>query len=133
MRLVDDTAARSDRCLEPRLNVLARDRHVDVHRVTQWFGLVELLHPDRRSVSKRIDRIVVGHRGVAEDGAPKPDVNCIAFCRYRDLHFLDGRTIGDCTVFPRNYRNGPRELDVPWFQIPNVTAQPDGHATVGEG
>jgi hypothetical protein len=49
-RLVDDTAARSDRCLEPRLDVLARDRHVDVRRVAQWLGLFEFLHPDRRSV-----------------------------------------------------------------------------------
>ena len=102
MRLVDDTAARSDRCLEPRLDVLTRDRHVDVHRVAQWFGLVELLHPDRRSVSKGVDRIVVGHRDVAEDGAPKTDVNRIALRRDGELHFLDGRTIGDRTVFPRN-------------------------------
>ena len=115
MRFVDDTAARSDRRLKPRLNVLARNRHVDVHHVSQWLGLVELLHPDRRSVSKGVDRIVVGHRTVAEDGAPKTDVNCIAFCRYGDLHFLDGRTVWDRTVFPRNCRNGPRELDVPWF------------------
>ena len=66
--------------------------------------LVELLHPDRRSVSKGIDRIVVGHRGVAEDGAPKTDVNHTAFRRDGDLHFLDGRTIGDRAVFARNGR-----------------------------
>jgi hypothetical protein len=38
-----------------------------VHRVAQWLGLVE-----RRSVSKGVDRIVVGHPSVAEDGAPPP-------------------------------------------------------------
>src|SRR5688572_15722994 len=84
MRLVDDTAARSDGCLEPRLDVLSRDRYVDVHRVPQWLGLVELLHPDRRPVSKGIDRIVGGHQNVAEDGAPKTDVNRIAFRRDGD-------------------------------------------------
>jgi hypothetical protein len=61
MRLVDYTATHSDRRLEPRLDALTRDRHVDVHRVAQWFGPVEILRPDRRSVSKGIDRIVVGH------------------------------------------------------------------------
>jgi hypothetical protein len=132
MRLVDDTAARSNRRLETRLDALTRDRYVDVHRVAQWFGLVELLHPDRRSVSKGVPRIVVGHRGVAEDGASKTDVNRIAFRRDGHLHFLDGRTIGDRTVLPRNCRNGARELDVPWFQIPDVAAQPDGHASICE-
>src|SRR5215469_2445540 len=104
MRLVDDTAARSDRRLETRLDALSPDRHVDVHRVAQWLGLVELLHPDRRSVSKGVDRIVVGYRDVAEDGAPKTDVNRIALRRNGELHFLGGRTIRDRAVFPRNCR-----------------------------
>src|SRR5262249_15219504 len=74
MRLVDDAAARSDRRLETRLDALTRNRHVDVHRVAQCLSLVELLHPDRRSVSQGVHRIVVGHWSVAEDGAPKTDV-----------------------------------------------------------
>ena len=33
--LGDDAAARSDGCLEPRLDVLSRYRHIDMHRVLQ--------------------------------------------------------------------------------------------------
>jgi hypothetical protein len=132
MRLVDDTAARSDRRLETRLDALTRDRHVDVHRMAQWLGLVELLHPDCRSVSKGVDRIVFRHRDVTEDRAPKTDVNHIAFRRDGHLHFLYGRTIRDRTLLPRSCRNGARELDVPWFEIPDVTTQPDGHTSICE-
>ena len=71
MRLVHHAATRRKRRLEPRLDMLACDRHVDVHRVSQRLGLIELLHPHRRSVSERIDGIVVGHRGVAECSAQK--------------------------------------------------------------
>lgn len=102
MRRIHDTAACSDRCLEPRRHVLTRQRHVYVHGVTQRLVLVELLHPDRRSVSEWVDRVVVGHREVAEDGTPESDVTCIRLRRHGELHFLDGPTIGDRTVFPRN-------------------------------
>ena len=118
MRLVDDTAACGDRCLEPRLDVLARDRHVDVHRVPQRLGLVEFLHPDGRSVSKGVDRIIVGQRRiivgqrhVAEHGAPEADVNGIALGRDRELDFLDRRTIGHRAVRPRHCRHGPAATD----------------------
>ena len=99
MRLVHDTAARRDRCLEARLDVLTCDGYVDVHCVAQRLGLVEFLHPHGRAVPKRIDRVVFRHRRVAEDGAPKADVYRIALCRNGELHFLGGRTIGDRTVF----------------------------------
>ena len=132
MRFIDDTAARSNRRIEPRLDVLARDRDVDVHRVTQGLGLIELLHPDRRSMPHRVDSIVVGHRSVTEDGAPETDVNRIAFRCYGELYFLHGRTIRDCTAFTRNCRNGPRELDMPWFQTPDVAAQPNGYVSICE-
>ena len=60
---VDDAPTGGDRCREPRLGLLARDRDVDVHRVSQGLGGVDLLHPDRRPVAKGIDGVVIGHLG----------------------------------------------------------------------
>ena len=116
---------------EARRDVLARDRHVEMHRVPQRLGLVELLHPDRRSVSEGIHRIVVSHRRVAEHSAPEADVNRIALRRDRELHLLDGRTIRGRTVRARDCRHGPRELDVSRLELPEVATQPDGEAGIG--
>ena len=91
MGLVNDAAARSECRLEARRDVLARDRDIEMHRVPQWLGLVELLHPDRRSVSKGVHRIIISYRHVPEHGAPEVEVNRIALRRDRELHLLDGR------------------------------------------
>ena len=105
MGLVNDAAARSE-----------SDRDIEMHRVPQRLGLVELLHPDRRSVSKGVHRIIVSHRHVPDHGAPEAEVNRIALRRDRELHLLDGRTIRSCTVRPRDGRHGPCELDVSWLE-----------------
>ena len=44
-------------------------------RVPQRLGRVEILHPDRRAVTERIDCVVVVHRGVPEDGTPEADID----------------------------------------------------------
>ena len=72
LRLVNDAAARSECRLEARRDVLARDLYVEMHRVPQRLGLVELLHPDRRSLSKGVHRIIVSHRHLPEHRAPEP-------------------------------------------------------------
>jgi len=33
------------------LHVIAGDRHIDMHGVPQWLGLVQILQPDRRTVT----------------------------------------------------------------------------------
>ncbi len=81
VRIVDDSTARSDRCLEPCLDVLTCDRHVDVHRVPQRLGLIEFLHSDRPSVTKGVDRIVSSRRLIAAHSAPEADVNRFALRR----------------------------------------------------
>jgi hypothetical protein len=62
----------------------ARDGYVDMHGVPQRLGFVDLPHPDRRSVSQRVDRIVVRHRSIAEYGAPKAYVDRVALGRDRE-------------------------------------------------
>ena len=111
--VVDDVSTRRERGFKSRLNVLMRDRHVDVHRMSQCLGLIDLLHPDRRSVAKRIDCIVVGHWGVTEHSAPEVDINHVLLRRDCELHFLDGGSIRDCSVLPRNRRNGVQAERVP--------------------
>lgn len=110
LRLVDDAPARGERRREPRLDVLARDRHIDVHRVPQWLGLIELLHPDCRSVAERIDRIIVGHGVIAEHSAPEADVHRLGLRGDRELYLLDGRAIGEGAVRSCDRRDRPRQL-----------------------
>ena len=92
---LDDPAARRQCCFEPHPDLLPCDRHIDVHRVPQRLGLVELLHPDRRSVSERIDGVVVGHGLVAERGAPEADVDRGGLGGDRKLDLLYGGAVGD--------------------------------------
>ena len=60
--LVDDAAAGRQGRGQAVLGLLAGDGDVDVHRVSQRLGGVEVLHPDRRSVAERVDGVVVGQR-----------------------------------------------------------------------
>jgi hypothetical protein len=128
--IVDDASARSECGFKSRLDVLMRDGHVNVHRMSQCLDFIDLLHPDRRSVAKRIDCIVVGHWGVTEHSAPEVDVNHFLLRRDRELHFLDGRSIRDCSTLPRNRRNSACKLNVFRFELPDVTAQTDCKAVV---
>ena len=93
MRRVDDTTSCSERGIEPSRHLFTGNRHVDVHGVAEGLLLVELLHPDGGSVSKRIDRIVIRHGHITEDRTPKTNVDCIALGGDRELHFLDGSTL----------------------------------------
>ena len=79
---------------------------------------------------KRIDCIVVCHGGVTERSAPEVDVNRVVLRRDRELHFLDGRSIRDCSMSPRNRRNGPCKLNVFRLELPDVAAQTDCQAVV---
>jgi len=82
-----------------------------MHRVPQRLGLVELLHPDGRSVSEGVHRIVVGHRHVSAYRAPESDVKGVALRRDRELHLLDGRTIRGRPVRSRGQSRPSRELE----------------------
>ena len=131
-RIVDDPAAGGERRREPRLGVLARDRHVDVHRVSQRLRLVEVLHPHRRTVSERVDGVVVGHRVVAEHGAPEADVDRVGLGGDRELDLLDGGTVGGGAVRAGDRGDGPGELDVRRLELPHVAAQTYGQGRVGD-
>ena len=121
--LPDDATARGERRRQPSLDVLACDRYVDVHRVPQRLGLVERLHPDRRTVPERVDAVVVGHRRIAEHGAPETDVHRIWLRGDRELHLLDRCAVGDRAVRRCDLRDGPRQVDMPRFELPEVTGQ----------
>ena len=118
-RSLDDPAARGEGSREPRLGVLARHGHVDAHRMPQQLGRLELLHPDRRSVTERVDAVVVGHRRVAEHRTPEPDVQHVGLRRDRELHLLHGRAVGDRAVCPRDRRDRSREVGMPRFERPS--------------
>jgi hypothetical protein len=88
IRVVDDANPCGQRSRQARLDVLAGNGHVDVHRVPQWLGLVEILHPDRRSMAERVHGVVVGQLGVPEDGSPEPDIDGLGVCRDGELDLL---------------------------------------------
>lgn len=75
LRIINDPPAGSNRGRESRLDMLASNRNIDVHRVPQRLVLIECLHPHRRSVSKRVDGIVARHGDIAKHGAPEVDVD----------------------------------------------------------
>src|SRR6516162_4231571 len=66
--IVNDAATGCQSRCQALLGLIAGDGYVDVHRVTQGLSRVEALHPDRRSVAKWINGVVVGQPGVPEDG-----------------------------------------------------------------
>ena len=94
--------------------------------------LVEVLHPDRRPVAEGVDRVVVGHREVPEDGAPEADVDQAGVRGHGELDLLHGSPVGGGSVRPRDVRDRSRELDVALLEVPDVAGQPDGEAVVGE-
>src|SRR5262249_51555207 len=73
--IVDDAPAGRQGGGQAMLGVFARDRDIDVHRVPQGFGGVEVLHPDRRAVPEWVDGVVVGQFGVPEHCAPEADID----------------------------------------------------------
>jgi hypothetical protein len=79
--IVDDVAAGCQSRGQALRGLFAGDGYVDVHRVTQGLGRVEALHPDRRSVAKGVNGVVVGQLGVPEDRPPEADVGRIGLGR----------------------------------------------------
>lgn len=69
---------------------------------------------------KRVNRIVVSHRQVAQHGAPKVNVHIITPGCNRNLYLLHSRTIRVCIVFPCNSRDGSRKLNVLSLQLPQI-------------
>jgi hypothetical protein len=57
--IVDNAAAGCQRRGQALLGLFAGDGYVDVHRVTQGLGWVEALHPNRRSMAKWVNGVVV--------------------------------------------------------------------------
>jgi hypothetical protein len=88
--------------------VLARHRHVDVHRVPQWLGRVEVLHPERGPVAERVNAVVLGQRVVAQHGSPEVDVQVAWPGGYRDLDLLHGTTVGDGSLPTSDLGDRPR-------------------------
>lgn len=92
---VDDAASCGKGRRHTRLDLLASDGHVDVHRVPERLVRVELLHPDRRAVAERIDGIVVVYRRVPEGGAPEADLDRVGLGSYRYLNLLRTCAVGE--------------------------------------
>src|SRR3954449_9309143 len=67
IRIVNDAAPGGEGGTQACLDVFARNGYIDVHRVPQWLGLLEILHPDCRPMAERVDGVVVVLLGVPED------------------------------------------------------------------
>jgi hypothetical protein len=89
-----------------------RNRHIHVHSVTQQLTVVQFLHPHRRSMPKGIDGVIVSHGDIAEYSSPEANVDVVRLARDGQLHFLDGSTIRNRTMLPRDRRKGAGQLDV---------------------
>jgi hypothetical protein len=72
-----------------------------------------LPEPDRRSVAEPVDGVVVGRRGIPQDGAPEADIDRVGVCRDRELHLLCTRAFDDGPLRPRHRRDGSSKMDAP--------------------
>lgn len=122
MRLVDDATASRYCCRQPRAYLLTRHRDIQMHRVPQWLFLCNFLHPYCRAMSKRINRIVFGHRRIAENGTPKTNVHRLHLCRDGNLYLLHGGAVGKRALLPGGRRNRSRHFKMMAFKLPNVAA-----------
>jgi hypothetical protein len=119
---VDDAASRGERGRQAGLDVLAGNRHIDVHRVPQRLGLVEILHPDRRPMAEGVDGVVAGQFGVPEDGPPEADIDGLGMCRDGELNLLCTGAIRDGSMPSRDRRDGSCQLDVPRLQLSDAAS-----------
>ena len=130
--VVDDAASRGESRRHARLDVLASDGHVDVHRVPERLVRVELLHPDRRAVAERVDGVVVGQRCVPEDSAPEADIDRVGLRSDRQLDLLRTCAVGDGTVRPRDRRDRPRRSMCRSSSRNTPRRQPHAETVVGD-
>ena len=119
-------------CGHAMLGLFARDRDIDVHRMSQGFGGVKVLHPDRRSVPEWIDGVVLGQFGVAEHGTPEADIDRIRLGRDGELHLLHPCPVSHGAVLPRHRRHRVSQLHVPFLESLEAAGQPHGELTVGD-
>ena len=128
-----DNAASSGKCSrQAGLDMLAGNRHVDVHGVPQRLVLVEILQPDRRTMAKRVDRVVVGQFGVTEHGAPEADIDGFGVRRDSELDFLRTAAIRDDPMLPCDRRDGSRQIDVPRLKPKDAARQPHRELVIGD-
>jgi hypothetical protein len=92
--------------------VLAGNRHVNVHRVPQRLGLVEILHPDRRPMAEWVDGVVAGQLGIPEDGPPEADIDGLGVCRDGELDLLCTAATRGGSLLSRDGRDRSCKLDV---------------------
>ena len=98
--IVDDPAAGCQSGGQPLLGLFSAYGYVDVHRVTQGLGRVEALHPDRRSVAKGVNGVVLGQLAVPEYRPPEADVDRIGVGRDGERHLLRQSAVGRSSAFP---------------------------------
>ncbi len=103
-----------------------------MHRVPERLGRVEVLHPDRRAVTERVDGVVVGQARVPEDSAPEADVDRVGLRSDRQADLLRTGPIGDSTVCTRHRRNCPRKCDVPLLQPKHAAGQPHAETAISD-
>jgi hypothetical protein len=132
-RIVDDAAACRERSRQACLDVLPGNGHVDVHRVPQWLGLVEILHPDRRSMAEWIEGVVVGHPGVPKHSPPEANIDGLGVRRDGELDLLCAGAIRDGSMLSRDGRDRSSKFDVSRLQLPNAARQPHGQLVIGNG
>lgn len=87
-RAVNDTAACGERSDKAPLDVLAGNRHIDVHRVLHWLGFVKILHPHPSTRGRGVDGMVVVQLGVPENGPPEANIDGLRVRRERELDVL---------------------------------------------
>ena len=115
------------------LGVFAGHGDVDVHRVPQRLGLVELLHPDRRSVTEAVNGVVLSCAGVPEDRAPESEVDLGRAGGDGELHLLRAGTVRDRAVLPRDSRDASSQVGMVGLELPNVACQPHRDLVVSPG
>jgi hypothetical protein len=130
--LADDATPCGKGSRQAGLDMLPGNRHVDVHRVPQWLGLVEILHPDRRPMAERIDRVVFGQFRVPEDGPPEAELHGFWMGRDGELDLLRPAAIRDGSLPSRDRGDGSRKLDVQRLQLEDTARQPHRELVSGD-
>ena len=131
--MTDDAAACGERSRQAGLDMLAGNRYVDVHRVPQRLGLVEILHPDCRPMAEWVDRVVVCQLGVPEDGAPEPYVDPPGMGRDGERYLLRTGAIRDGSMPSCDRRDSSCKLDVLPLQLKDAARQPHSELAISDG
>ena len=130
--VLDDASTGGESRRDASFDLLAGNRDVHMHGVPQGLVRAEFLHPHRRTVTKRIDRVVGGQRRITQDSAPETHVRGVGLGGDRDLDFLHGSAVRDSPMRPRGCRDGAGDIDVRLLQSKHATAQPNGEAIVSD-